>query len=334
MKPHLLAVCLPLLCSLSVAASADDQWEVTTTFDMTGMPFQMPPQTHQVCVAAGQHADEKGLQSSKDCDVSNIKRSGHTLSFHMECHGHMQMSGDGKITHSGSDAYNGDVTMTGNMGDSGGSSTMHVSYEGHKTGSCDASAAAGAGAAPGMAMGAAADLSNPYGAMMQRESAMVGAAMDQQCVQQVEQWDLPQPFIGANAYCQAEAGDYCKAVSKALNGADASSLATVASKHPHWQQAGKACGIDTDSLASQSCAAAKSQKNWGGVAATCPDAEDIAKANCTGPSSSDVTSGPYGPLCQAFPADIKVAPSTTSAISNAGSSVLDGVSKLRSLFGH
>jgi hypothetical protein len=328
MKLRLL-LSLPLLCATSLTALADDQWDVTTSFEMTGMPFQMPPQTHQVCVAAGQHADEKGLQSNKDCDVSNIKRSGSSLRFHMECHGHMKMSGDGKITHS-ADSYNGDIKMTGNFGDSG-NSTVHVQYEGHKTGTCDASSAGAGAGAPGAMMGGA---GNPYAGMMQRQQAMVGAAMDQQCVAQLDKWDLPQPFIGANAYCQAQAGDYCKAVSKALKGADATALGAVAREHPHWQQAGKACGMDTDAMAQQSCDAAKAQKNWSGVAAACPDAEDMAKANCTGPSYTAVTSGPYGGLCQAFATDIKVTPSAAGTAANVGSTVMDGVNKFRSLFGH
>jgi len=339
MKLHLL-LSLPLLASVSLPAQADDQWQVTTTFNMTGSAFQLPAQTHQVCVAAGQHADEQGLKSSKDCTVSNVTRSGHTLSFHMECNGHMQMTGDGKITHSGSDSYKGEVNMAGNFGPNGPSS-VDVQYEGHKTGSsCDASAGtnmddgganAAAGGMPGAAMGGA---NNPYAAMMQRESAMVGASMDQSCVMQVEKWDLPQPFIGANAYCPAQAGDYCKAVTKALNGADATALGNVARQHPHWQQAGKACGIDTDSLAQQSCSTAKSQNNWAGVAAICPDAEDIAKANCTGESTQAITSGTYGPLCQAYPNDMTVKPSASSTASSVGSSMMDGVSKLRGLFGH
>lgn len=324
-------LCLPLISGLASTALASDKWEVTTSFEMTGMPFQMPPQTHEVCVAPNEHADEKGLQSNKDCAVSKIKRTTHGVSFHMECHGHMAMSGDGKITHSDNDAYNGDVKMTGDMGENG-PSTVRVQYEGHKTGSCDGSSTAvGAGAA----MGAAAiDPNNPYAALIQRQSAMANAAMDQQCQMQVEKWDQPQPFIGANAYCQAQAADYCKAVTQALNGASASQLAQVAQEHPHWQQAGKACGLDTDKVAAQSCDAAKSHKDWAGVAASCPDAEDLARANCTGPSYTAVTSGPYGPLCRSFSSAIKVNPGTISNMTNMGSSVIDGVNKLRGLFGH
>jgi hypothetical protein len=287
-------------------------------------------------VAAGQKADEQGLKSNKDCDVSNIRRSGHTLSFHLECHGHGDMSGDGKITSSGG-ADNGQMVMNGNFGSDGQSHTVNMTFSGQKEGSCDSStdgaAPAGAAAYPA-GMGA-----NPYLSpdMQQRMQQMMGASMDQQCVGMARQWDqMPQAFVGNNAFCAKQMPNYCDTVSSTINkaGSDADALTALNKDHPNWKADTQACNIDGDALAQKACDNAKSQNNWAAVAKLCPDAETIARANCTGRSYSAIMTGQYGPLCQAYSSDVKVTPSAGSTISNTGSSIMDGVNKLRGLFGH
>jgi hypothetical protein len=318
---------VPLFCLAGLAAHADDKWQVTTSFEMTGMPFQMPPHSQEICLAPGQKADEQGIKSNKDCDVSNVKRSGRTLSFHMECHKHGNMSGDGKIT-SGTDSYQGEMTMSGNFGQGGQASTMHMNFSGKKEGSCDGPGAATTG-------GPAA---YPYGMdpnLMQRQQQMAGAAMDQQCVAMLKQWDqMPQAFVGDNAFCKKQGPNYCKTVAAEINkAASPDAYKTLVDEHPNWQTAAEACGIDASKLAQKTCDTAKSQKNWAAVAKVCPDAETLAKANCTGRSYSAIMVGEYGPLCQAYSQDITVTGGTSSSVINTGSSVMDGVNKLRGFFG-
>ncbi len=325
---------------VALGAHADQEWEITTSMSISDMAMQIPPVTQQICVAQGQQPDEQGIKANKNCNVSNINHSGNTMSFDMNCSGKVQMTGKGRVTKDGDSAYQGSMNMTGSFGDTK-TRTILIQYQSHKVADACSNAGNSAAASGGVEMGGMGGSASPFGALLQRESAMAGAAMDQQCQNQLDKWDLPSAFIGPNAYCSAQAGDYCKIVTQALKNADTNKVQAVMKMHPHWQQAGRACGIDTDSLATSVCSTAKSANDWASVASACPDAEVLAKAHCTGTDRNAINSGTYGPLCQAFPNEVQITPTLSGELQSAGSkaenvgdSLINGVDRLRSIFGH
>lgn len=304
---------VPLVCLASIAAQADDKWSVTTAFDMPGMPFQMPPRTQEVCVAPGKQADEKALQSNKDCTTSNIQRSGNTMSFHMECHGHMSMVGDGTITHA-ADSYNGDVKMTGNFGGQG-SNTVHVQYSGRKIGSCDGSK------------------EGPAAALSQYK-----AQMGSTCATMLDNM-VSMGFTGPHAMCADQKPQFCAKVQAYLaKGNTPDGLKTIMHDRGDWKDLAAACDVDADALAKTACDSAKAKKDWINVADVCPaaDGEALAEQNCTGRSYSVVMTGEYGALCQRYSSKVHVTGQNggSGSISDVGAKAMDGINKLRGLFGH
>ena len=97
--PCLAGLCMLWMIALPAAASEPgNMMKMTTTahMSMAGMPA-MGPMTHSmnVCTSAQRPDPTQMMKDEKDCTVSNYQRTGDTISYHMECTGHMQMSGDG-----------------------------------------------------------------------------------------------------------------------------------------------------------------------------------------------------------------------------------------------
>lgn len=133
MKRSLLVV---TACLLAGTAWADEKWEVTTSMEMAGMPFQMPPTTHTVCLPPGQQNNEKMIPADKNCQVKSFTTSGNTSRFRIECAPPQQMTGEGEITRFSKDAYKGKLSARGNM--QGQAFDMKISYAGRRIGDCPA----------------------------------------------------------------------------------------------------------------------------------------------------------------------------------------------------
>ena len=131
------------LCLLFVIASAwatepGSMMKMSTTvhMQMAGLPA-MPTTTHtsEVCSPAKLPDPEQWMQHRKDCAVSNVRHSGGTVSYHMQCSGAMSMSGDGKFHMSANGDVHGSFHMVGL--ERGHSITLDSQIEGERVGACD-----------------------------------------------------------------------------------------------------------------------------------------------------------------------------------------------------
>jgi len=140
--PHSLsALCLLVLIgSPALATEPGNMMKMTSTtkMEMPGMGVNMPPMTHtaDVCTSAKKPDITQMMKNQKDCKVSNYQEVGNTVSYHIECTGKMQMSGDGKFQLGSDGSVNGEMHASGEAG-TGQKMTIDVSYNGQKTGVCD-----------------------------------------------------------------------------------------------------------------------------------------------------------------------------------------------------
>lgn len=133
-----LVIILALCAPLAIASEPGNLMHTTSTVhvQMPGMPA-MPPRSHTqtVCVAA-RHPDPRDmLRNSKQCQVTDYKRVGNTVSYHMQCTAPMAMTGDGKFTLLANDGLHGTVHMTANF--DGQHMQSDMTFDASKVGSCD-----------------------------------------------------------------------------------------------------------------------------------------------------------------------------------------------------
>lgn len=113
-----------LACALAAPALAQDNpfagikgkmkegsWETTMKMGpVPGMPagMSMPPMTHTQCITAkdieGGGVGQQGGKMPDGCSTRNVRMSGNTLSYSMECTKSPKMKGDVTMTFSG-DSY-------------------------------------------------------------------------------------------------------------------------------------------------------------------------------------------------------------------------------------
>jgi hypothetical protein len=136
--PSLAAAAALLLTGTAFAA--EEKWEVSTSVEMSGMPFRMPATTLVVCVPPGKMSDERIVQQ-EGCSVGKMTRSGNTTRFTIQCTAPQALTGEATITRQGPDAYSGTMTAKGTV--DGRALEMKATYAGRKIGVCDASKAQG-----------------------------------------------------------------------------------------------------------------------------------------------------------------------------------------------
>jgi ubiquitin len=128
-----------LAATLAAAAHANMQegnWEVTAKMEIVGMPFAMPPTTHNQCVTKKDLVPDMA-QQDQSCIVQEQKVVGDTVSWRIQCKGKDgTMDGEGRIKYAGK-TYTGEMQMR--MKDrSGEVTTMKTSMQGKHTGACGA----------------------------------------------------------------------------------------------------------------------------------------------------------------------------------------------------
>ena len=109
---------LAILCftiSISFAGSGpnmqEGEWEITTKVEMPGMPMNMPPVTHRQCLTKNDLFPQNS-QPGNECKISNVKVSGDTVTWVMQCKGQGgETKGTGEITYSGT-SFKGVIKMT------------------------------------------------------------------------------------------------------------------------------------------------------------------------------------------------------------------------------
>ena len=104
-------------------------WEITTSMEMPGMPFQPPPQTMRHCYTA-QEVKEEPVPKDGNCKVSDLKSSGSKVSWRVECKGEMAGKGEGQITYQGDSAYEGWTRMQSQ------GMNMAMKYKAKRLGEC------------------------------------------------------------------------------------------------------------------------------------------------------------------------------------------------------
>ena len=87
-------------------------WEITTTMDMPGLPYKMPPTTMNHCYTKDDVKDQKKVVAgdNKDCTVTDMKTSGNKVSWKMKCTGQSAGSFSGE-TVMGKDSYESVMKM-------------------------------------------------------------------------------------------------------------------------------------------------------------------------------------------------------------------------------
>lgn len=104
-------------------------WEVNTTVEIRGMPFQPPPQTMRHCYTE-QDVKESPVPKEDNCKIHDVKSSGNRTTWKMECSGEAASQGEGEIIHQGDSAYQGRTRMQSQ------GMMMDVRYRGKRIGEC------------------------------------------------------------------------------------------------------------------------------------------------------------------------------------------------------
>jgi len=120
--------------SISFAGSMPDMqeglWEITTKTQMPGM--EMPPTKHTQCLTKNDLVPQ-GSQPGQECEITDIKMDGNTVSWTMLCKGQGgEVRGTGKITYNG-DGFTGIMKIT--MPQANMDMTSHI--HGRRIGDCN-----------------------------------------------------------------------------------------------------------------------------------------------------------------------------------------------------
>lgn len=310
-------------CLVAATAAADDKWEVTTAMEVTGMPFQMPANTQTVCVPPGEQNNQKMIPADKNCKVSNFSTSGSTSRFHIDCSAPQKMSGDGEITRLGKDAYKGTLKAKGDF--DGQAAEVRISYAGRKLGSCAASESTSA----------------KVGAMQAQAAAMQAqsdAAMKQACQKMAT--DMSWQAAGSpsmDQMCPTLKTDICRRFSQ--QSATPDSLRGLRQQHEDWADIASFCGKDPEAMKAAACQSAKQKKVWDAAIDFCgiedPELEAVANENCAGLDFTSMKPSDkrfaMAPLCDRYAK--KARASQGGGVMDTGKKALDGLNKLRGLFG-
>ncbi len=111
----------------------DGKWEITTKIEMEGLPVNMPPQKHTICMTK-QNAVPQKQEKSDECKMTENRVVGDTVYWTVQCHTKDgSTEGKGKITYKGN-SFDGIFTMTGKQG--GEKINMKNHMSGKRIGEC------------------------------------------------------------------------------------------------------------------------------------------------------------------------------------------------------
>ncbi len=338
-----IAAGLALISATCVAAGKDELWEITNKMEMEGMPFAMPAQTSKVCIPKGQEKDpNKSVPNDENCKMSDVKVSGNKMSWKMKCEGKDAMSGSGEMVY-GEGTYSGKMKMHSEDGD------MVMAYDGKRIGSCD--------------VGEEKEkMLAPMKAMLAEQRADCKKLLDKGGVELIEGYHI---FTLQGTACndmkktmcdkgRAQSSEYAVYDALVQNEKNAAAMRKqVGAEAPKALVA--ECGFDMAKMTGVVCQKAKGDKKYGFIASKCPnEAQAMAKQHCES-WGRDYTSdhdNVYAPICAKYsknksryqvgdeavddagtdakkPQDSK----TDKETGNPADSVLDGVEKLKGLFG-
>jgi hypothetical protein len=117
--------------SPGVAGETGELWESTVEMTMSGnQAFALPAQTSRSCRPRGNAWSEPPAPEKSDCQMSDVARSGNTMTWSMRCT-EPPVTGNGKITFEGADRYSGEIAATMPQG------SMTMKLSGKRVGDCD-----------------------------------------------------------------------------------------------------------------------------------------------------------------------------------------------------
>jgi hypothetical protein len=242
-------------CASALAAGDDESWEMSVKMDMPGMA--MPAMKHTSCLPKGGAYKPDSGPKDKNCQMTDVKVSGNTTSWKMQCSGKEPMTGSGEMTRT-ADTMNG--TMKMNM--QGMQMTQVMS--GRRIGNCDAAAE------------------------RKKVDDKVAAIIGDSCKQQVEmavktggyEPRMPEAFSKKDL-CLGSKPELCEKARAFVTGYDHYG---VYAKGKGWVAA--ECGIDMESKRAGLCRSAVSEKKNPFIRDFCPAEakafrDDYAR-NCQG----------------------------------------------------
>ena len=143
-KISVIAIAAMAFCGTAIAGPFDQfkgkmkpgLYEYKMDMQMPGMPQGMGSHTMQHCVTdkdieGGDFA--KRDRQAKDCEIKDMKVSGNTAHYRMECTGQNKMTADTTITFR-DNGFVSDMKMTMNQGGQAMNMTQHM--EGKRLGDC------------------------------------------------------------------------------------------------------------------------------------------------------------------------------------------------------
>ena len=87
-------------------------WEINSTIEMPGLPFQPPPTTITHCYTSEDvKNNEKMVPQQSDCKVTEFKSTGNKMTWQLVCTGEQKGSGSGEMIFKGDSAYEGMMTF-------------------------------------------------------------------------------------------------------------------------------------------------------------------------------------------------------------------------------
>jgi len=118
MKKYVVALAVVVFVALSCISvfaaneMREGKWEITSSMDMPGMPFKVPPTVVSHCYTKEDLKDEKKVVANKnsDCTVTDMKKSGNKLTWKMKCTGKSKGTFSGE-TIFGKDYYESTMNM-------------------------------------------------------------------------------------------------------------------------------------------------------------------------------------------------------------------------------
>ncbi len=133
-KSLLVAFFILLFSACSGGNSVDlkeGKWNITTTMNMPGMPFQVPPITVTQCLTQKDFMPEQQEADDSSCKIINQQVKGSTITWEMECPNSKSST---TITYK-HDKFNGATTMKTTT--PSGIMNMSSTIEGKYIGLCD-----------------------------------------------------------------------------------------------------------------------------------------------------------------------------------------------------
>jgi hypothetical protein len=112
----------------------DGLWEVSVKMEMPGMPAGAGAQTFRKCYTPADVQDaSRTMPKDDNCQASDVKVQGDTVSWTMRCKPPQEMTGTGTMTYKGT-SYAGRMNMA--MKEGGQTMTMRQTISGKRVGPC------------------------------------------------------------------------------------------------------------------------------------------------------------------------------------------------------